>query len=132
MHKPPLVLLVDDESDFREIIGAKLATLGLAVQNATNGAEAVKKAKELKPDLILMDIRMPGEMDGVAAAFQIKGDPETKDSKIAFLSSVADPWPAIVGDRAEASREFGMEDFISKTEDLDVFLQKVKGFLGMQ
>lgn len=131
MQTPPLILLVDDEENFREIIGKKLTAVGFGVQTAASGLEAVKKAAELKPDLVLMDIKMPGELDGVHAALQIKGNPATKDVKVAFLSSAEDPWPAFVGDKVETSKEFGMEDFIPKTEDLDVFIGKVKGFLGI-
>jgi CheY-like chemotaxis protein len=130
MHTPPLVLIVDDEENFREVFMKELASLGFDARGASNGADAVKKAAELKPDLILMDIKMPGEMNGVDAALRIKGDPETRDIKIAFLSSAENPWPALIGNKADVSKSFGMEDFISKSEDLDVFVAKVKGFLG--
>lgn len=123
--------MADDDENFREVIGKQLASIGFDVQTVTDGADAVKKAEELMPDLILMDIRMPGELDGVAAALQIKSTPATKDLKIAFLSSVDDPWPALVGDKAEVAKTFGMEDFIAKTEDLDVFVAKVKAFMGI-
>ena len=130
MHTPPLILMADDDNDFREVITKKLSLLGFAVQGVPTGADAVKMATEQNPILILMDIKMPGELNGIEAALRIKGNPETKDIKIAFLSGVDNPWPAIVGDKAEASKAFGMEDFIPKTEDLDVFVAKVKGFLG--
>ena len=130
MHTPPLILIADDEENFREVMTKELASLGFDARTAASGAEAVKKSVELMPDLILMDIRMPGEMNGVDAALRIKEDPATKDIKIAFLSSADNPWPAVVGDRADVSKAFGMEDFISKSEDLDVFVRKVKEFLG--
>ena len=114
-----------------EIITEKLSSIGFDVRTVTNGADAVKAATELMPDLVLMDIRMPGEMNGIDAAFKIKSTAETKDLKITFLSDSENPWPAIVGDRADVSKMFGMEDFIPKTEYLDVFVGKVKGFLGI-
>lgn len=131
-HVPPLILVADDESDFREIITKKLESSGFSVQSVANGTEAVKKAGELKPDLILMDIKMPGELNGVDAAFRIKENPETKDIKIAFLSGIENPWPALVGDKSVTSKAFGMEDFIPKTEDLDVLVKKIKGFLRIR
>ena len=131
MHNPPLILLADDDDNFGEVIGKELESLGFEVQKVTNGADAVKKAGEIMPDLVLMDIRMPGELNGVDAALAIKENPDTRELKIAFLSSADDPWPAFVGDNAAVSQAFGMEDFISKTESLDVFVAKVKGFLGL-
>lgn len=131
MHTPPLILLADDEDNFREVIAKELTSIGFETQSVTNGADAVRKAEEIMPDLILMDVHMPGELNGIEASLQIKQNQATKDIKIAFLSSMDDPWPGIVGDKADASKEFGMEDFIPKTEDLDVFVTKVKGFLGV-
>jgi CheY-like chemotaxis protein len=122
--------MADDDPNFREIITEKLASVGFEVHAVATGAEIVKAAKELQPDLILMDIRMPGEMNGIDAAFKIKEDPATTGIKIVFLSDSENPWPAVVGDKAEVSRAFGMEDFIPKTEYLDVFVGKIKQFLG--
>ena len=130
MHTPPFILMADDDEDFREVIAKQLTSVGFEVKAVASGADAVKAAAELVPDLILMDIRMPGELNGVDAALQIKEKPETRDIKIAFLSSADDPWPAFVGDKAEVSKNFGMEDFIPKTEDLEVFVAKVKAFWG--
>ena len=132
MHTPPFILVVDDEDNLREVIMKELVSIGFEVQGAVNAEDAIKKAGELKPDLILMDIRMPGKMNGVDAAISIKNNPDTQDIKIAFLSSDDDPWPALVGTKADVSKSMGMEDFISKLENLDVFVAKVKGFLGIQ
>lgn len=132
MHNPPIILLADDEADFREIITKKFSSAGFEIHAVPSGAEAVKQAAALKPDLILMDVRMPGELNGIDAAFRIKENQETKDIKIAFLSGVDNPWPAIVGERTEVSKEFGMEDFIPKTDDLDTLVETAKGFLGLR
>jgi len=126
----PLILLADDSDDFREVVATKLMASGFDVAEAKNGAEAVEKAHDLRPDLILMDIQMPGELNGIDAAFKIKEDPEEKDTKIAFLSGMENPWPAFSGERTAVSKQIGMEDFILKTEDLDVVLEKVMGFLS--
>lgn len=132
MHTPPLILMADDDNNFREIIMTKLTALGFDVRGVTNAKDAIAQAAALQPDLILMDVNMPGEMNGIDAAFQLKEVPETKDLRICFLSSVADPWPGMVGDKAAVSKAFGMEDFIAKTEDLNVFVEKVEHSLGMQ
>ena len=131
MRTNPLILMADDDQNFREIITEKLSSVGFTVQTVATGADAVKAAVDLKPDLVLMDIRMPGELNGIDAAFKIKENPETTDIKVAFLSDQENPWPAMVGDKGEVSRAFGMEDFIPKTEYLDVFVTKVKQFLAV-
>lgn len=127
----PLIMVVDDDSNFREIIGTKLSASGFDIETFKDGEEAVQKAIELQPDLILMDIQMPGKLNGVDAAFRIKENPATAVTKIAFLSNAADPWPMVSGDKAAVSKEFGMEDFIPKTDDLDILVAKVKVLLGI-
>lgn len=123
-----LVLIVDDEKDFSEIISVKLKAAGFDVAVAHSGKEAVAKSPELLPDLILMDIHMPGET-GTDIALAIKQNPKTAGIKIAFLTSLKDPWPAMMGDRGNVARELGMEDFLEKTDDLDVLVKKVQAIL---
>ena len=92
MREKPLILVVDDEQDLREIMSLKLTASGFDVITASDAKEAVAATKTSHPDLILMDIHMPGET-GTDAALTIKQDPETKDTRIAFLSNLKDPWP---------------------------------------
>lgn len=128
----PLVLVVDDDNNFREILGTKLRESGFDVELAKDANEAIQKAGTLLPNLILMDIQMPGELNGIDASFRIKEDPATAGIKIAFLSNAANPWPMVSGEKAEVSREFGMEDFIPKSEDPDIVLGKVRGLLSVE
>ena len=129
MREKPLFLIVDDEKDFLEIMTAKFQSAGFDVAVAHNGTEAVKAAKELLPDLVLMDIHMPNET-GTDVALTIKQDPATRNLKIAFLTSLKDPWPAMTGEREKISRELGMDDFLEKGEDLEVLVQKAKEILS--
>jgi two-component system, OmpR family, alkaline phosphatase synthesis response regulator PhoP len=131
MREIPLILVVDDENDLREIMEIKLAGSGFDTAVASNGAEAIESAKKLHPDLILMDIHMPGQ-SGTDAALAIKQDPETKDTRIAFLSNLKDPWPQTTVPREGLAKSIGMEDFIDKTEDLDVTVAKVREILARQ
>ncbi|MEK7193676.1 MAG: response regulator [Patescibacteria group bacterium] len=124
-----VILIVDDEENFREIMSAKLNAVGFDAATAANWKEAIKNARELTPDLILMDIHMP-DATGTDLALAIKQDPATKDIKIAFLTSLKDPWPAMTGDRERVAKELGMEDFLDKTEDLDVTVEKIKAILA--
>ena len=129
MREKPLILVVDDEQDLREIMSIKLNTSGFESIVAGDAKEAVAAAKKMQPDLILMDIHMPGE-SGTDAALEIKQDPETKNIKIAFLSNLKDPWPQTTPDRGDLAKALGMEDFIDKTGDLDATVAKVREILA--
>ena len=129
MREKPLILIVDDEKDFTEIIGAKLEGLGCDVIGAQNWAAAAKQAQELQPDLILMDINMPG-VSGIDAAIEMKKDPKTKNIRIAFLTSMKEPWPSLSGDNQAISQEFGMDGFLEKTDDLDALAGKIQEILA--
>jgi CheY-like chemotaxis protein len=129
MREKPLILVVDDEQDLREIVALKLGASGFDAIVAADAKEAVAAAKQSHPDLVLMDIHMPGE-SGTDAALEIKQCPETKDIKIAFLSNLKDPWPQTTPMRNDLAKSLGMEDFIDKTEDLDITVSKVREILA--
>lgn len=129
MRERPLILVVDDEADLREIVSIKLRAAGFDAAVACDAKEAVDAAKKAHPDLVLMDVHMPGE-SGTDAALEIKQAPETKDVKIAFLSNLKDPWPQTTPDRTALAKALGMEDYIDKTEDLDVTVAKVREILA--
>jgi CheY-like chemotaxis protein len=132
MREKPLILIVDDEKDLLEIMSMKLRSIGLDPVVAFNAKEAVDAALKILPDLILMDIHMPGGESGTDAALEIKQNPATKDIKIAFLSSLKDPWPSTMTERDKLARELGMVDFLDKTGDLNAIAVKVKQLLGLK
>ena len=129
IREKQLVLVVDDEENFLEIITAKLSASGFDTAKAHNEEEAIKQAENLMPDMILMDIRMPGA-SGTDAALAIKQNPKTKGIKIAFLTSLTDPWPSVDANTLKITQELGMEDYIEKSEDLDMVTKKVKEILA--
>ena len=96
MRDKPLILLVDDEAAFQEILSTKLNASGFETATANNEKEALAKAESLMPDLILMDINMPGA-SGTDAALAIKQNEKTKGLKIAFLTNAVEPWPTEIG-----------------------------------
>lgn len=130
MREKPLVLIVDDEKDFADIMKAKLESAGFDTVSASSADEAVKRADEYMPDLILMDIFMPPGASGTDAALTIKQNPKTKNLKIAFLTSLKDPWPGTTGANKNVSKELGMEDFLEKTDDLDKTVARIREILA--
>lgn len=106
--RPQTVLVVDNLADVRGLINVLLTRRGYRVAEAEGGAEAVAEARRLVPDLILMDLKMPGGMDGVAAAQAIRGD--------VGLRGV--PIVAVTADSTEywrlKTREAGFSDYLVK------------------
>ena len=84
MREKPLILIVDDEENFREIFSAKLSAAGFETVVANGEAEALQKAKELMPDLILMDQEMP-HLNGDILCRQIKSSPRIIVLKVKVL-----------------------------------------------
>jgi CheY-like chemotaxis protein len=85
MHTPRIVV-AEDERDIRELLVFTLQLNGYEVTQVPNGEEAVKKVKEILPDLVLMDVRMP-KMTGYEACQTLKSDEKTKHIPIVFLSA---------------------------------------------
>lgn len=82
----PKILVAEDERDIRELIGFTLRYAGFDVDLTSNGAEAVDRAAELQPDLIMLDVRMP-RMTGYEACRQLKENDATSTIPIVFLSA---------------------------------------------
>ena len=129
MPEQPLILVVDDDPNFREIFSTALKAAGYAVETAENGSQGVEKAKSLKPALILMDVKMP-VMDGPTAVLKLREDPATKDVKVAFLTSLGDPRMEMQEMNIKFSEDFGAQGYLKKTDDLPVLVEKVKQFLA--
>jgi CheY-like chemotaxis protein len=85
----PLVLLADDNEDARRVYGLILRHYGYEVEEATNGFDAVAMIRELQPNLVLMDINMPG-LDGWQASRVLKDDPETNCIPLIAFSAYVD------------------------------------------
>jgi CheY-like chemotaxis protein len=103
----PLVLVVDDFLDAREMYGQYFEFSGFRVAEAANGAEAVEKALELAPQIILMDLSMPG-MDGWEATRRLKADSRTRNIPIIALTG-----HALTGFQ-QSAKEAGCDAFVTK------------------
>jgi two-component system, cell cycle response regulator DivK len=103
----PLILVVDDYQDAREMYAEYLQYSGFRVAEAKNGNEAVAQARSLKPDLILMDLSLPG-MDGWEATRVLKADDETRRIPIVALTGHA------LAGASEGARKAGCDSFVTK------------------
>jgi CheY-like chemotaxis protein len=121
----PLVLLVEDYDDAREMYRDYLEFSGFAVETARDGREAIEKARGLKPDLILMDLSLPG-IDGWEATSRLKADPVTRQITIVALSAHA---LAAEGDRA---RTAGCDGFIAKPCLPHELVEQIASYLRLQ
>jgi two-component system, cell cycle response regulator DivK len=106
-REQPLVLVVEDYQDAREMYAAYLQFSGFDVAEATNGEEAIEKAKELIPDIVLMDLALP-RMDGWEATRRLKGDERTRHIPIVALTGHA------LAGHAEGARQAGCDAFVTK------------------
>lgn len=116
------ILLVDDEPDILEIVGYNLSSEGYKVITAENGLEAVKIAKNEKPQLIILDVMMP-EMDGIEACEQIRAIPELKNVLVTFFTARGEDYSQVAGFEA------GADDYITKPIKPKVLVSKVKALL---
>lgn len=116
------ILLVDDEQDILEIVGYNLSQEGYQIITATNGKDAILKAKKELPHLIIMDVMMP-EMDGMEACENIRKIPELSHVIIAFLTARGEDYSQVAGFEA------GADDYIAKPVKPKVLVSKVKALL---
>jgi two-component system alkaline phosphatase synthesis response regulator PhoP len=116
------ILLVDDEPDILEIVEYNLKNEGYKVYTASSGIEGVSLAKEVKPDLILLDVMMP-EMDGIEACDQIRKIPSLEHTIIAFLTARGEDYSQVAGFEA------GADDYITKPVKPKVLTSRLKALL---
>ncbi len=118
-------LIVEDHPDLLEILTCQLEVMGYSVITAKQGKEAVTKAIEEKPQLILMDIMMPG-MDGREATHRIRSNQETKD--IPILAITALPKESQLRECIKA----GCNDYILKPFNCKDLREKIQAVLDPQ
>ncbi len=116
------ILLVDDSKLIRATVKAMLVENGYEIiGEATNGKDAIKKYKELLPDLVLMDVIMPQE-NGIEAARKIVSLDE--NAKVLLMSTEVNAW------RMNEAILAGAKEYVSKPIKKDELLGKVRGILG--
>ena len=122
--KDKKILLVDDEQDILEILSYNLEKEGYKVFTANNGNEGIAKAKEIIPDLILLDVMMP-EKDGIETCQEMRQNKELQKTLIVFLSARAEEFSQLAGYDA------GANDYIVKIIKPKVLISKVNALLQL-
>ena len=117
-----LVLLVEDDEDSRRIVRTTLTRAGYEMVEAVTGPEGVAAAQAHRPDLILMDIQLPG-FDGVEATRRLKADPALQHIPILAVTSY------VMSEDESRALEAGCSGFVSKPFSPRVLLDTIRGFL---
>lgn len=116
------ILVVDDEEDILELVSYNLSKAGYRVSRAATGEEAIKAARARTPDLVLLDLMLPG-VDGFEVCNTLKRDPRTANVPVVMLTARGEE-PDIV-----AGLEMGADDYITKPFSPRVMLARVRAVL---
>ena len=116
------ILCVDDEPDILEILKYNLSNAGYEIYLANEGLSAIKKAEEIIPNLIIMDVMMP-KMDGIQACENLRANEKFNDTIIMFLTARGEDFSHL------AAYEAGADDYVTKPVKPKILISKVKGLL---
>lgn len=118
------ILLIDDEQDILDILSYNLEKEGYEVSTANNGAEGIRKAKEIIPDLILLDVMMP-EKDGIETCQDLRKIKELQRTLIVFLSARGEEFSQLAGYQA------GANDYVVKVIKPKILISKINALLQL-
>lgn len=118
------ILIVEDQLEIRELVEVTLKSDDYQIHRAESGEKAVAIALTEKPDLIIMDIMMPGPCDGLEATRRIKSDPNTKKCKIILLTAKGQQVDKDIGFKA------GADDYFVKPFSPLELIRKVEEFFN--
>ncbi|UIR56571.1 response regulator transcription factor [Sphingobacterium sp. SRCM116780] len=116
------ILVVDDEQDILDLIAFNLKREGYQVSTASNGYEAINVAKDINPDLIILDVMMP-KMDGIEACRVMRAMPEFKNTFMVFLTARSEEYSEIAGFHV------GADDYIAKPIKPRALMSRINAIL---
>jgi DNA-binding response OmpR family regulator len=120
----PLILVVDDDADIRELVALRLSRSSYRVETAASGAEAFDRAVELRPDLIVLDVNMPGQ-DGFETSSRLRQHPATSHIPVVFLTARAQEADVVTG------YAHGGDGYIRKPFDPGELVARVASLVGV-
>jgi class 3 adenylate cyclase len=122
VRDPPLILAVDDTPENLEILRMRLEAQGYEVAEAADGEEGLARARELRPDLILLDIMMP-KRDGISVVRELKSDPDLRAIPVVLVTAKADTKDVVEG------LDAGGDDYLTKPFEHSALLARVRSML---
>jgi adenylate cyclase len=122
LRDPPLILAVDDTPENLEILSVRLEANGYEVQTAEDGDEGLARARELEPDLILLDIMMP-KLDGISVVRELKRDAKLRSIPVILVTAKSDTRDIVEG------LDAGGDDYLTKPFEHAALLARVRSML---
>lgn len=121
-QKKPTILVADDDPQILTMLGIRLSKRGYQVLEAADGLQTLSKARQHKPDLVLLDVMMPGK-NGWEVAKELRADEELSNIGIVMLTAI--------GERVNemTSPLYGADDFVDKPFDFEMLEKKIKAVL---
>ena len=116
------ILVIDDDDRLRDVLSRYLVMAGFDAATAADGHEGLAVAKTYEPDLIILDLMMPG-IDGLEVCKQLKADPDRESTLVVVFTALREEGAAAV--------EAGADGFIPKPFNLDKMAERVRAFLGL-
>ncbi len=118
------LLLIEDETDFMYALSIRLGSFGWEVHSSDSPERGIELARDLSPDLIILDVMFRGGMDGYQAAQQIKADSALKKIPVVLLTVKA------TEDDIKKGLEAGADEYFTKPIDDDSFIERIKELLS--
>jgi two-component system OmpR family response regulator len=119
-----LILVADDDPDIRELVALRLTRAGYRVETAADGLEAFDRAVELRPDLVVLDVSMPGA-DGFETSRRLRGDPRTAHVPVIFLTARTRDEDVLTGYAR------GGDGYVTKPFEPQELLDRVDALIGV-
>jgi CheY-like chemotaxis protein len=117
------IIMIDDDVEFIELVDDALKARGCIVSFAENGEDGIRLARHLQPELVLLDIVMPG-VDGYEVVRRITNEPELRHTRIVAITSLI-----IDGGEEQRLRAAGFDGYVEKAVDLDALVSRIERFL---
>ena len=122
-HDVPMILLIDDEDEILDLYSAKFQGADYEVLVARDGYEGIDEAKDNQPDIILLDIMMPG-LTGMETLAKLKEDPVTTNIPVVFLTAAAS-----TDSEMNAAKKAGVAAFLTKDIEPDELIEQIEQIL---
>lgn len=125
MEKHKKILVVDDDENIIQVLKMRLEVNGYKIFTASNGAEGLERAKEVGPDLILLNIMMP-RLDGIMTTLKLKGTEEMRSIPVIIMTGIKEKEEMIL------AKHVGAADYITKPFEPDELLKKINKLLSQK